>query len=404
MKLNLIFNAQGREPTNQNMSGGAIRQMEILKRLSKNPNVVLWIISSKTLCDTFKKNGVKASYKITPYFIKRASFLAELLLDSIIRSIYAGIALTLPKRGNILIYSPSDFLWDTLPAFVWKLRNKKAKWVVCIFLVVPSLFRDYSRSFSKNNSFSLPTFQRLLYFLSQQLTISIGKRWADQILVLNKMDKGYLVEKRGVDESKVSVVNGGVDYSHITSLKTKVKMYEGIFLGRFHPQKGIFDLIKIWKLVCDKKPDAKLCIIGSGPESLVEKVRATIKENDLSNNIELVGSKIGDEKFLLLKSSSIFLCPSYYESFAIVVAEAMACGLPVVAYDLPIYKDIYGENILKVPLGNLDQFADTIISFLNNDKLRITFGLDGQKFVQRYDWDEIAEKEYQLMIDMLDKA
>jgi glycosyltransferase involved in cell wall biosynthesis len=136
----------------------------------------------------------------------------------------------------------------------------------------------------------------------------------------------------------------------------------------------------------------------------VEKVRAAIKENDLSGNIELVGSKFGDEKFLLLKYSSIFLCPSYYESFAIVVAEAMACGLPVVAYGLPIYDDIYGECILKVPLGDLKKFAGAIINFLNNDDLRRAFGLEGQKFIQRYDWDEIAEKERRLMIDILDKA
>jgi glycosyltransferase involved in cell wall biosynthesis len=279
------------------------------------------------------------------------------------------------------------------------LRNKKAKWFVCIFLVVPALFRDYTRSFSKNNGFSLPTFRRLLYFLGQQFTIFWGKRWADQILVLNKRDKEYQVETTSIDVSKVSVVNGGVDYSHIKSLETNTILYDGIFLGRFHAQKGSFDLIKIWKLVCYKKPNAKLCIIGSGPKSLVEKITTTIKENGLSNNIALVGPKTGDEKFLLLKSSSIFLCPSYYESFAIVIAEAMACGLPVVAYDLPIYDDIYGEHICTVPLGNFTKFAFTVENFLNNDQLRVAFGEESQEFVQKYDWDKIAEREYQIIIE-----
>jgi glycosyltransferase involved in cell wall biosynthesis len=111
-----------------------------------------------------------------------------------------------------------------------------------------------------------------------------------------------------------------------------------------------------------------------------------------------MGFKLGDEKFSLLKSSKVFLCPSYYESFAIVIAEAMTCGLPIVAYDLPIYEDIYGTHISKVPSGDLNQFADCIVNFLNNDGLRRTFSLEGQKFVQRYDWDIIAKKEYQLMV------
>jgi glycosyltransferase involved in cell wall biosynthesis len=403
LKVYLIFNAQGREPTNQNMSGGAIRQMEILKRLGKKPTVVLWVTSSKTLCDTFQENNIKAFYNITPYFIKGDS-LAETLLDSIFRSVYVSITFLLPKRGNVLIYSPSDFLWDTLPALIWKLRCRKAKWVVCIFLVVPHLFRDYSKTFAKNNRFSLPTFRRLFYFLSQQLTILLGKRWADQILVLNKTDKEYMLETIGVDGSKVSVVSGGVDYSHIKKLKTQVNLYDGIFLGRFHPQKGIFDLIKIWKLVCNKKPEARLCMIGRGLPSFEEKIKALIRENNLGENIELVGLKQNDEKFLLMKSSSMFLCPSHYESFAIVIAEAMACGLPVIAYNLPIFNDIYGENILKVPLGDTSKFADAVINFLNDDELRRSFGLKGQKFIQKYDWDEIAEKEYQLIIKLLDEA
>ena len=399
MVLDIIINGQGPE---QFESGGTVRLIEILKRISQKENVRLYVSSSKGVCNTLMRNGINANYRIVPFFIKSKSSYPILLLDSIFRTI--RISLSSSPTGNGILYAHSDFLWDAFPAFVWKLRNRKMKWVVCILLIVPNLFRDYTRSFTKNNVFSLPTFRRLLYFLSQQLTISWGKRWADQILVLNNADKKYLSETRGIDESKVIVVNGGIDYSHMVSLRADAILYDGIFLGRFHQQKGIFDLIKIWKLVCNKKPNAKLCIIGSGPTSFVEKVMATIKENNLSNNMVLVGPKTGDEKFLLLKSSKVFLCPSYYESFAIVIAEAMACGLPVVAYDLPIYKDIYGENISEVPLGDLNRFADAVMHFLNDDELRRTFGLEGQNFVQRYDWDEIAEKEYQLMVGVLDKA
>ena len=388
-------------------SGGNQRLLEIMKRISEKDGVNLYVFSTEGVCKIFARNGIRANYKVAPVFVKGTSDF-RLLLDSIIRTFYASITLdasitlVFPNHKNIVIYSPSDFLWDTFPAFICKLRNKKIKWITCIFLVVPNLFRDYTQSFDNNNRLSVPTPRRLLYFLSQQFTISWGKRWANQMLVLNKMDKEYLVYNKGVDESKVSVVNGGVDYDHINSLKTDVKLYDGVFLGRFHPQKGIFDLIRIWNLICEKKPNAKLCIIGSGSASITEKVTAAITENSLSDNVVLVGSKTGDEKFLLLKSSCIFLCPSHYESFAIVIAEAMACGLPVVAYDLPIYKDLYGENISKVPLGDLKQFADAIMNFLTNDELRRIFGIAGQKFIERYDWDKVAKQEI-LLIEGLQK-
>ena len=379
------------------MSGGDLRFIEIMKRLSEKGVVDLTVVTSRLGEDLCRGRDLNAVFKLTTQ--EREARNVVLLY---MKRIVSALSLSFEVKENTVLYSTSDFLPDVLPAFVWKLRKRKMKWITCIFLVVPNLFRDYTQSFDKNNQLSVPTPRRLLYFLSQQFTISCGKRWADQILVLNKIDKEYLIYNKGVDESKVSVVNGGVDYDHINSLKTDIKLYDGVFLGRFHLQKGIFDLIRIWKLICEKKPNAKLCIIGSGSSSITEKVLAAINDNGLSDNVVLVGLKTGGEKFLLLKSSGIFLCPSHYESFAIVIAEAMACGLPVVAYDLPIYKDLYGKNISKVPLGDLKQFADTIMDFLTNDELRRSFGLAGKEFIERYDWNKVAKREI-LLIEGLQK-
>lgn len=375
------------------ISGGDTRFIEIFKRISNFDKVIVTPLKGKRICE---QNKLEANFILTT---------KELHIDNVLFTYFMRFFRTLLLKVEIgdkdVIYSTSDFLLDTLPAFFWKMRNKNIKWVFCIFLINPTLFRDYSKVFAQNSGFSMPNLRKVLFFLSQQLTLLIGKRWADQILVLNKMDREYLIKQRGIAESMVSVVDGGVDYTHILTLKTKPKkVYAGIFLARFHPQKGIFDLIKIWKLVCDKKPAAKLCIIGSGSSQLVEEVKTFIKENDLSRNIEVVGLKLGDEKFSLLKSSRVFLCPSYYESFAIVIAEAMACGLPVVAYNLPIYGDIYGKTILSVPLGDVNQFANVVVSLLDDPCLSHNFGLEGQCFVKKYDWVEIAKRELELITNL----
>ncbi len=395
--LNVIINGQGPEPPDAvHLSGGTVRLIEIMKRLSKEKDVSLYVFSSSGVCRTFVKNGVDATYRVIPFYLNPVSFRS--FLDSLLRTIRVSLS-SLPTKNGIL-YSPSDFLWDSIPALIWKLRKRKLKCVICIFLIVPSLFRDYTRSFDKDNRIVVPTSRRLFYYLSQQLTISWGKRWADKIFVLNKMDKDYLIHNKGLAPSRIHVVNGGVDYVYINNLKTKAKLFDAVFLGRFHPQKGIFDLIKIWRIVCEKKPNAKLCLIGSGPSSMTKEVTAAIRMNNLANNIALVGPKKGDEKFLLLKSSAIFVCPSHYESFAIVIAEAMACGLPIVAYDLPIYRDLYEENILKAPLGDLNQFADAVINLLENGDSRETFGIAGKKFVEKYDWGKVTKQELMLMGDL----
>jgi glycosyltransferase involved in cell wall biosynthesis len=387
---NSCIHVSGRDVRSTSLSGGDVRFIEIFKRLAHLDRLIVTSLVGRAICEN---NNLKASYVLTT----KELYDSNILFTYFVR-ILKALSLRIGIRDKDIIYSTSDFLTDTFPAFIWKLRNRKANWVICVFLLVPTLFKDYSRGYSKANRFSMPSIKRTLYYLSQQLTMFLGRRWADQILVLNEMDKGYLVNSRGVAGSKISVVEGGVDYSHLKSLKgKKSEVYDGIFLGRFHSQKGIFDLIKIWKLVCKKKPEARLCVIGGGPQSLVQKVKESIKKENLYKNIDLVGPKTGDEKFLLLKSGSVFLCPSYYESFAIVIAEAMACGLPVVAYDLAIYNDIYEEHILKVPSGDVSKFADAVIHLLSNGKLRKSLGFKGQEFVQKYDWGRIAKKEYKIM-------
>jgi len=74
-------------------------------------------------------------------------------------------------------------------------------------------------------------------------------------------------------------------------------------------------------------------------------------------------------EFQVLKSSKIFILPSYNESWALVVCEAMACGLPVVAYDLPVFEEVYKKGMILIPIGDIDKFAGAILKLLYDIKL-----------------------------------
>lgn len=172
-------------------------------------------------------------------------------------------------------------------------------------------------------------------------------------------------------------------------------------MGRLIPSKGIFDLAEIWKLVVEKSPKTRLAVIGTGEEVMKDRLKELIRKNSLDNNIELLGFLPKREVIRVLKSARVFLFPSWEEGWGISVAEAMACGLPVVAYDLPVYKEIFSSGITKVPLGATGQFADEVIQLLSDKELLVKMGQDALSQSSVYDWDIVAKQEFETLSTML---
>jgi glycosyltransferase involved in cell wall biosynthesis len=99
------------------------------------------------------------------------------------------------------------------------------------------------------------------------------------------------------------------------------------------------------------------------------------------------------KKFKLMKQSKIFIFPSYHEGFAQVICEAMACELPVVAYDLPGYKEWYGNDITYVKKKDLNSLLNVTLTLLEDDTFRREIGKKAKKRVKQYDWNKLARKE-----------
>ena len=140
----------------------------------------------------------------------------------------------------------------------------------------------------------------MFYWLSQLPMYYLIKRYADVVFVTSDPDiPKFITRKRGKD--KIVVVHGGVDTKpsekYLSSeeiIPVKDRKYDACFVGRFHSQKGVLELIDIWKLVCEQKPNSKLGIIGTGP--LEKEIQEKIKRSGLKNEIDLLGFRIGPSK------------------------------------------------------------------------------------------------------------
>jgi glycosyltransferase involved in cell wall biosynthesis len=289
------------------------------------------------------------------------------------------------------IYSASDFYPDVLPAFALKILFPKTKWIAGFYLFAP-------KPWQKINPYRTSVFRYItgvLYWLTQLLSYSIVFNFADFVCVTSEPDIKMFESKRR-SKKKIIVVRGGVNlqpshrYLSKHTPNNRHKKYLAVFLGRLHFQKGILELIDIWKKVCQKNPTAQLAIIGNG--QLQQDIEKKIISNKLSKNVTMFGFMDGIEKFRIFKKSTIVVHPATYDSGGMATAEAMAWGLPGVSFDLESLRTYYPEGILKTKCFDLDSFSENIIKLTTNPRLYAKMSKQAINLIEKqWSWDSRSQ-------------
>jgi len=372
MKKNIIILANsGTDPNN--MSGGDKIFIEYAKAWSEYAKVSI-LTCSELACVCSRENLECDIIPISKIAVQKVGLYIAYAMR-IVKSCFKR-----PKIPNSsIIYSSSDFMPDVIPSLFYRLFNKTHHWIAAIYLLAPNPLKKETPL----------TARSMFYFWSQNISILLMKYFADQICVLNKSDVEKLVLDYKINPSKVIITRPGVTVPNTPP--STMGQYDACFVGRFHKQKGIPDLLEIWKHVCNTSTDAKLALIGSGEPEWFDFIEKYINKHKLNKNIEVLGFKDGEEKFEIMKNSKVFLFPSNYESFGIAGLEAIASGLPVVAFNIPVFKDIFKDTFSLVPLGNTKAFADEVVLLLTNQEYYKRKQEEGLNFAKSFTWKECAK-------------
>ncbi|MCG2795390.1 MAG: glycosyltransferase, partial [Actinomycetia bacterium] len=181
-------------------------------------------------------------------------------------------------------------------------------------------------------------------------------------------------------------------------------LYDACYLGRFHPSKGILDLVSIWRSVCDRRPGSTLAVIGTGRQSVVDKFAREVQVNHLDDVITIYGYLPRDEADRVLSSSKTFLLPSREEGFGISLLEAMSYGVPPVAYGLTHFGDIFGEALTTAPIGNVQEFAEKALELLEDEALREKKATVSREFAAGFSWEIVAPREVEAIASAIHSA
>lgn len=175
-----------------------------------------------------------------------------------------------------------------------------------------------------------------------------------------------------------------------------------VYTGRLHPFKCLDVLIDAWRIVAAKRPDARLWIVGEGPERA--RLWQQIADAGLDGRVVLAGAYDTVDDFLA--AADLFVLPSREEGMSISLLEAMAAGLPVAASDIPGNRALVEQEAegLLTPVGDAGQLAAAIDRLFGERELAERLGAAGRRRVEReFSLSSMVEAHRELFARLIHK-
>ena len=317
------------------------------------------------------------------------------LLDKLPKGINVQIMYTpIKKKRNFfgIFYKLLSLILFTVNIFIWRLKlakeiHKETLLVVMnirFLLINMFVFSFSSRVIGWFHSHVICDKKTLFVLLNYKLFTKF-----DEIITVSKDCEIGLKEKFSSLKDKVSVIYNPIRIEKIQELSKQSIPYKDDFIlsvGRFSNQKGFDILVKSYAKCLKLGMKEKLVIIGDGP--LYEEVSLLIKKLGIEESCLLFG--FDENPYRWMSKAKLFVLSSRYEGFGIVLAEAMACELPCVAFDCysgPREVLLNGKCGMLVESGNEQKLSEAMLELCNDSVEQQKFKIEGLKRIVDFSID-----------------
>jgi len=329
-----------------------------------------------------------------PYFFKRRENLAT----------HSGGILN-RLRANRLNYLLVPFFFAGLFLATFRLlRTGRFDLIHAHWIIPQGLAVIAARSFLRKQTPVICTSHGGDLFALQEKPLLWLKRWVinkcNALTVVSNAMKETVMDMN-VAQENIEVISMGVDLADAYTPDPSVprSRNELLFVGRLVEKKGLQVLLAAMPKIIQKYPDAFLTIAGAGP--MEGQARNLVRKYGLTHKVKFLGMLPQSQLPSLYRRAAMAVFPFVVaeggdqEGLGLVVIEAMGCGCPVIASDLPAIHDsiTHEENGLLVQSGSPEALSGAITELLSDDDLRSRFSRQARKGVkERFEWRVVAKR------------
>jgi len=263
-------------------------------------------------------------------------------------------------------------------------------------LKIPCIFTYHTR-YEECAPYYLPILpKKISSKLAKKITFNFAKR-CDAIIVPSIFIKKYF-QREGI-KKPLWVLPTAIQFEKIKNAKKKDKLALPkkarvlLYVGRLAREKNVVFLLKAFKKVLQvsKNKNVYLLLVGDGPAT--DELKKLSKKLDIERNVIFFGKVNPKEVPQYYKAADVFVFASKTDTQALVLPEAMAAGIPIVALNFPGPKDIITNGVNGfLTKDSLKEFSQKIRGLLDDEKKRKKIALNGQKTAKKYSIPVISKK------------
>ena len=233
-------------------------------------------------------------------------------------------------------------------------------------------------------TFTAKTFKAKVLGLVVKILYKIGFSVADNVIFQNEDDLEEFCEKGLVKKKKCHIVNGsGVNMTHFyqSPLPDKTTFF---MLSRLLKSKGVREYLQAAKIVKDKYPDVRFCLLGKYETNMQDAIDKEYVESFIEDKTIERFEETSDVR-PFYSDCSVYVLPSYREGTPRTVLEAMAMGRAIITTDTNGCREtvIDHKNGFLVPVGNVEKLADAMILFVQDPLLIETMGKESLSYCEQ---------------------
>ncbi len=232
---------------------------------------------------------------------------------------------------------------------------------------------------------TLPIWQYWPKYLMYRLTVNTAVARATKLVVPTNTVADQVSRYYPAAREKLEVIPEGVDERFFRSQPQATPQPYFVYLGSLYPHKNV-------KVVIDalgQLPPYTLKVI-SARSAFQEKLRRYVHRHDLGDRVEFLGYQNDEEVARVLHHATALVQPSLSEGFGLTGLEAMAAGTPVIASDIPVFREVYGEHAAFFDPQTATSFVSAVRHVEKLD--RVQHGKAAAQFAKQYQWSTMARK------------